>query len=118
MKFASVKKVVRVLAGPALSLSIVAAASTAGALDKQATVNAVEYSQGVLLIQLSDGVNYFGQVAADASICTSHNRSLDTLGKWQSLAEAAILSGKQLRIYFTSCGSPSKKYISVIDLWK
>jgi len=118
MNFASVKKVVRALAGPALSLSIVAAASTAGALDKQATVNAVEYSQGVLLIQLSDGTNYFGQVTADASICNVHNVTLDTLNKWQSLAEAALLSGKQLKIYFTNCGSPNKKYISVIDLWK
>jgi len=116
MNLESAKRVVRVLAGPALALCIVVAASTASAADKQATVNGVEYAQDVLLIQLSDNVNYFGQRTADTAACAVHNVTLDTLGKWQSLAEAALLSGKELRIHFTDCGG--KKYIRVVDLWK
>jgi hypothetical protein len=78
------------------------------------TVNAVEYTNGMLLIQLSTGQNYHAVTSA-VSGCTANNQSLDTLKVWASMAQSALLSGKRLKIYFTACSSFS--YINTLDLW-
>jgi hypothetical protein len=39
---------------------------------------------------------------------------VDTLKAWQSEAQAALLSGKSVKIYFNVCGGAN--YISALDL--
>jgi hypothetical protein len=78
------------------------------------TLNAVEYMQGTVLLQTANGVNYVGVLTAGAG-CTTHNKTIDTLKSWQSLGQAALLSGKNVKIYFTACGGTN--YISAVDIW-
>jgi hypothetical protein len=74
----------------------------------------MEYWGGTLVIQLSTGQNYHAVTSA-ASGCTANNQSLDTLKVWASMAQSALLSGKRVKIYFTTCSNFS--YIQVLDLW-
>lgn len=67
-----------------------------------------------LLVQLAGGTNYYGVLNAKAG-CTAYNQNEDTLKAWQSMSQAALLSGKKLNIYFTACGGVN--YITVMDLW-
>ena len=76
---------------------------------------AVEYSAGSLLVQLPGGANYLGVVSAAAG-CTANNQTLDTLKAWQSLTQAALLSGKSVKIYYNTCSSVN--YISTVDIWQ
>jgi hypothetical protein len=78
----------------------------------QQKVNAVEYSNNTLLVQLADGSNYVGSTSAPAP-CTS--ASVDTLKVWASQAQAALLSGHTLKIYYTNCNSTP--FINTIDIW-
>lgn len=38
------------------------------------------------------------------SSCSGHNRGADTLKAWLSLGQAALLSGKRVKVYFANCG--------------
>ena len=98
------------------AIAAIAATTTLARADVTSvtTVNAVEYFSDSLLIQLSTGVNYVGVTSA-VSGCTGNNQSLDTLKLWTSMAQSALLSGKRLRIYFTTCSNIS--YINGLDLW-
>lgn len=101
--------------GLAASLAIGTVASVAAAADTGlTTLNAVEFSQGSLLVQTANGSNYVGMLTAGAG-CTAHNKNLDTLKSWLSMGQAALLSGKRVKLYFTACGGSN--YISAFDIW-
>jgi len=100
-----------------VSLAVIAAvgATTSVALAADTgllTVNAVEYGNNFLLIQLSNGTNYIGSTSAPSG-CVSGN--IDTLKIWTSQAQSALLSGKRLKIYYDTCSSTP--YISGVDIW-
>lgn len=102
------------LLGLASSLTI-----AASSLPAQAAVSpiqspvVVEYFANTLLVQLPGGVNYHGLVTSPAG-CATPNQSIDTLKAWLSLSQAALLSGKTVKIGFNTCGA--LKVISAIDL--
>jgi hypothetical protein len=79
-------------------------------------VNLVEFSPGTLIVQ-SAGVNYYAQLNA-ATNCTTNNQTADTLKAWLSEAQAALLSGKSVQIYFNDCGPTGAPvhYISALDI--
>jgi hypothetical protein len=95
----------------ALAIGSVATSAQA-AVTAPTSVGIIEYYGGTLLVQLN-GVNFYGQLATQAA-CTTNNQTIDTLKAWQSLAQAALLSGKQLKIYYNVCGSTN--YITAMDL--
>jgi len=67
-----------------------------------------------LFVQTSDtGTNYMAKTVAPSG-CTDNNQTIDTIKMWQSLAQAALLSGKQIHVYFNVCGGIN--YITQIDL--
>ncbi len=55
---------------------------------------------GFFMIQYK-GVNYVGTQTAQCAAVPA--RSIDTIRFWNSLAQAALLSGKTLTIYFDDC---------------
>jgi hypothetical protein len=92
---------------------VLAATDTSG--NKQTTVGAIEYSGNNLTIQLTDGINYLA--TTNASPCSSsYSQSLDTIKIWSSMAQAALLSGKMLNVYFTQCAANGIHYVTVLDL--
>jgi hypothetical protein len=60
-------------------------------------------------------VNYLATTNA-APCSASYSQSLDTIKIWSSMAQAALLSGKNLKIYFTLCGTNNIHYIQTLDL--
>jgi hypothetical protein len=100
----------------ASTLALTAATTSALAdVTSLATPTVVEYSAGTVLVQLPGGTNYNGVLSA-ASGCTGNNQNADTLKAWTSLAQAALLSGKSLKIYYTPCAGTN--YINTMDLWQ
>ena len=96
------------LAVPTSAFATIANSSAVG------TAHIVEYQPGVLLIQTPDGNNYSAQLTGSAG-CP--NQVLDSLKAWQSLAQASLLSGKSLKIYFcTDTAAPGAHFITAIDL--
>jgi hypothetical protein len=49
-------------------------------------------------------VNYSVFVTAPSGCSTGDNRSIDAVKIWLSLAQASLLSGKSLQIYYDTCG--------------
>jgi hypothetical protein len=96
----------------AVAMAITAITPPAAAADVSGTVSIVEFSPGTLLVQ-SAGVNYYAQLTTGAG-CTQYNRTADTLKAWQSLAQAALLSGKTVRIYYATCNN--FRFITAFDL--
>lgn len=60
----------------------------------------MEYPQTFLMIQYA-GVNYVAQPTSPG--CSIPAISADTLKIWASLAQASVLSGKTLTIYYDDC---------------
>lgn len=114
---ANMKKLGRIVALAAVaSGALVAANRPAHATaTKQCKVNIVEYYQDTLLIQCVGGGNFFGQIAPEAS-CKAFAQNLDTLKIWLSMAQTALLAGKNVLMYYTSCGSQNTPLITVLDL--
>jgi hypothetical protein len=100
-----------IAAAAALAATAISTPATAASF-VNGTVTIVEYVPGSLLVQ-SAGANYFGQLNTQSG-CTSNNQSVDTLRAWQNLAQAALLSGKSMRIFFNTCGGVN--YIAGLDL--
>jgi len=88
-------------------------ATAHAAVSPVTTVNIVEFGPGALLVQLTGGVNYVAQLNTQAG-CTANNQTMDTLKGYQSMAQAALLAGKTVKIYFNVCGGSN--YISGLDL--
>lgn len=55
-----------------------------------------------LMIQIA-GTNYQAQLASPG--CSIPANSMDVLKIWTSMAQAAVLAGKSLQIYTTTCNS-------------
>jgi hypothetical protein len=65
----------------------------------------VGFSNGRLLIQLPSpsAGDFVAWTSATPDTCVS--QSLDTLKAWQSLAHSAMLSGKRIKINYSTCQS-------------
>jgi hypothetical protein len=87
----------------ALAAAFVLTGTSRSALASNVTCapNQVEYPQR-LMIQCAP-TNYVGSLTAPSG-CSGDNQTIDTLKMWMSLAEAAVLSGKRLTIYYDVCG--------------
>jgi hypothetical protein len=83
-----------------LSLSAVAANTTQTI--KQVELR-VSTSTPDLLLQTNDGVNYQG-TATYSQGCGIVAPTADAVKIWASLGQAALLSGKNVTIYYTNCG--------------
>ncbi len=105
---------VAVASGLALaSASVPASAAVTGI---SGTCTDVEYTTGQLLIQLNTANGVVNYVAATTppSNCSSYARPLDTQKMFMSLAQAALLSGKTMVIYYTNCNTVN--YITTVDI--
>src|SRR5262245_29552751 len=88
----------RVALGMVLAVGAFAAPAEAAVI--QGVPAQVEYLQTTLMIQ-HNTLNYVAQTANPG--CSIGSTSMDTLKIWASLGQAALLAGKNLTIYFTTC---------------
>lgn len=75
----------------------------------------VEYP-GKLLVQDPQGVNYYAQLTSPCTGIAAN--SIDTIKIWQSLAQSALLSNKNVTLYYTTCSGGTTNYITDIVLRK
>ena len=111
------------LAGITAALFIVMGAGTAHAggitdTPKQVELNASNSSNPQLMVQLSSNtsINYFAQQSSPCSGVPS--LSADSIKMFLSLAQAAVLAGKSITIYYNYCSGGSIPYIYDIVLMK
>lgn len=82
------------------------------------TVNIVEYGQysgfSQLLVQLTGGVNYYANPGQASPGCGVNMATVETAKTWTSLAQSALLSGRNVRIYYTYCNGTN--WIQALDL--
>jgi hypothetical protein len=89
-------------------------------------VQKVEYYKDTLLIQCVGGTNFFAQVAplntSSTVSCQGFAQNLDTIKIWLSMAQTALLAGKNVLMYYTSCGPYNSgagiPLVTVLDLEK
>ena len=74
----------------------------------------IEITGNDLLIQLPGGLNYVAFSSGAPTGCFTV--SIDTMKFWASQAQSALLAGKNLRIFYTDCGSPSTHAINAVDI--
>jgi hypothetical protein len=109
----------------AVGLTVTAAAPAAFATFVDATggPTQVEYPN-LLMIQYA-GINY--QITTSTLTCTGTGqpatvpgRDIDTIRFWNSLAQSALLAGKNMRIYYDDCtsGGFTAHYIGDLVLQK
>jgi hypothetical protein len=114
----------KISAGLALPvwLALTVAAPPASAANVKTGVNVVELAPVYLLVQTVAGSNYVGRITPKNCVapatcdCSGYARNAETLRAWASMAEAALLSGKNLQIYYDVCG-PENVITSVL-IWK
>jgi hypothetical protein len=109
---------VRNLAVP-ISLLVATMAPTftraAAAAEVVCAPNVIEYFNATLIIQCAP-TNYYAQTYPPAAPCEANVNFLDNMKMWMTLAQSALLAGKNLKIGYTTCGPTN--YINVIDLIK
>jgi hypothetical protein len=119
-RVAKVSRLGAVVVGLVVALGV---ASTAKAASGQGATTLVEYSgagignisnNGGTVQIIAGGQPYFGVVSTFNAACNANNQTLDTVKVWTSLAQATLLAGKQVKVYFTTCGGFN--YINVLDL--
>jgi hypothetical protein len=66
-----------------------------------------------LWIDLGSGGVYAASLSGTPGACS--NTPIDAFKSWQNLAEAALLSGKSVKITFTTCSGTN--YINRVDLY-
>ncbi|MET0795569.1 MAG: hypothetical protein ABW061_28885 [Polyangiaceae bacterium] len=104
--------------GSVLVALLTAFAITTSAVPAHATtlatgnVNVIEVTNNVLLINLSNGVQYKVATTGVPAGCTAVTS--DQLKIMVSVAQAALLSGKKINVYFDNCSGSN--YVPVIDL--
>lgn len=79
-------------------------------------VNYVDYAENTLTIQLNvSGVatNYEAHTTGTPNACP--NSSLETLKAWMSLAQSAYLAGREVKIFYDTCGTTTN-YINKVQL--
>jgi hypothetical protein len=94
------------------SLAVTAASGTAKA-DSEVTCvpQVVEYYGGTLIVQCPGVINYYAQLSSQGTGgggCSA--QSADTLKSFQSLAMAALLAGKNVRIVYNTCSNGTKGF--------
>jgi hypothetical protein len=85
----------------------------AWASSETTTPQAMIYAAGNLLIKDSSGTFFSGQLSPTA-MCSAQAQTIDTLKMWASLAQAALLSGKNVLITYTNACSTN--YITQLEL--
>jgi hypothetical protein len=111
------KRWLRVALGLAVTtISAAAPAQTGGFYD--GTLSLIEYGSDTLLLQMPSTPegNFVAQV--DSPCGGIPGASLDTQKIWASMAQAAILSGKSVRLYWAKCSSDGAAYITTLDLFQ
>jgi hypothetical protein len=81
-----------------------------------ATPSQVEYNGTILQLYIFiGGVMYVGQLPVSG--CGGSTHTVDTLKTWTSIAQAALLSGKKLLVWYDTGGScGTGKYINSLAL--
>jgi len=96
-----------------------AVAATAGSAAAEVSdigpVGAIEVGQGFVLVKT--GGNDYLAFTSDTIPpgCAEYAKTIDTLNAFQSIAQAAAVSGKGIRVYYSICAS--QRYTILIDLW-
>ncbi len=105
------------VAGAALVLIALGARPAAAYTQAPAcSPNVVQYEAATqLLIVQCGGTNYWAQTLTSGT-CTMNSRSIDQQKLFMSLAESALLAGKNVNIYYNWCGGAN--HIEAIDLTK
>ena len=108
--------------GTGICVSVAARPAAAASLSCDGGIDYVDYTQvsssnTLLQIGCISGttVHHFYAYTSQGS-CTGENRTLDTVKGWKSMAEAALLGGRSVILYYNTCGSPVKNYISTFSL--
>lgn len=108
------KSAVRALLGGFLALTMVSVSTPAHAAFVDGTLDQVEFGEsGILLLSQAGFLYKSGPTPPGCSIATA---SADVRKTWVSLSQAALLAGKSVRIYFTTCNS--EYWIRDIVLYK
>ena len=105
-----------ILVAAAAALGVIGVAETAYATHSDGKVTVVEYvggTQPFLLVQLGNTYNFYAYLNSPSG-CAAHNQAPDTIKAWQSLAQAAVLSGRSVRVHWTLCNGAG--YIWALDL--
>jgi hypothetical protein len=110
-----VKKIVMVSGFVALATTATATFGSSAAFAGQITCapNLIEYYNGTIIIQCAP-TNYLGHISPPSG-CPG-GQFIDTLKAWTSMAQAALLSGKNVQIYYDTCGGVNT--ITALDLIK
>jgi hypothetical protein len=87
------------MAAVATAVAVTVASTPAFASVATGNPSQVAYPLGTLVIQFN-GINYIGVTSPG---CGLGANTVDTVKVWQSLATAALLSGKNVNISFSSC---------------
>ena len=117
------KNLFAALAGITAALFIVTGAGIAHAggitdTPKQVELNASNSANPYLMVQLNGNtsINYVAQQSSPCSGAPS--LSADTVKMFLSLAQAAVLAGRSLTIYYNSCSGSATPYIYDMVLMK
>ena len=97
----SIKKLIVALFVSAISLTLAAPAFAGPFVD--VVPSQVEYSETPVLLLSANNIIYKAQLPAPG--CGYPANTVDTLKTWTNLSQAALLSGKTIRIYFDVCAS-------------
>lgn len=93
-------------------LGLSATGTEAHAANAACTVKKVEYYPGVMLIQCTTTGNFWAYTTPPAG-CSSYAQNLETQKIWLNMGQAALLSGKPMFFYYTSCGGSN--ILNVVD---
>ena len=114
-KKTTVKRVGSGVLAAALGLGVCLAPSAAYAtVAPDGVPTAIELGNTSVLIQVG-GVNYMAFLSGAPAGCS--NVSADTLKGWTTFAQTALLAGRNVRIFFTTCNSPNTTpVINLMDI--
>jgi hypothetical protein len=99
--------------GSCVAAAVLSVATSALAVNPAVGIPAqVEYLNTPKLYIQIGGVNYVGQTASPG--CSLPSVSTDTIKIWTGLAQAALLAGKNVTLYNTTCNGVS--YITDVVL--
>jgi hypothetical protein len=106
------RKIISGIFGIAAAATVNLAASDALALSTTCTVTQVAWSPtGSGTVQIYCGGTWYYSFGSSGTCSTS---DMETRKQWMSLAQTALLTGRQLNINYTSCtGGPSLDYVRV-----
>ena len=118
-KIVTLLKKLSIVAAAAVVLTTVGARTAAATSTVTCTPTQVQYNDApgfkYVLVQCVGGANYAAQITP-GSPCESNARTMDVLKIVQSLAEAALLSGKNLSIGYNACSNGN--FIESVTLLK